>query len=82
MAYSEIASMLIGAIAGLPELIEKDRKYFRNEIRKHRSQYMRIMWTCGNLRNKLILLSFWLFPVYSEQLLNKKIHEAIERSTK
>lgn len=82
VAYSEIASMLIGAIAGLPELTEKDRKYFRNEIRKHRSQYMRIMWTCGNLRNKLILLSFWLFPVYSEQLLSKKIHEAIERSTK
>lgn len=82
VAYSEIASILVGAIAGLPELTEKDRKYYRNEIRKHQSQYMRIMWTCGNVRNKLILLSFWLFPVFSEQLLNKKTHEAIERSTK
>lgn len=82
VAYSEIASILVGAIAGLPELTEKDRKYYRNEIRKHRSQYMQIMWTCGNLRKKLILISFWLFPVFSEQLLNKKTHEAIERSTK
>lgn len=82
VAYSKIVSMLIGAIAGLPELAEEDRNHFRNEIRKHWSQYIRIMWMCGNIRNKLILLSFWLFPVFSEQLLNKKIHEAIERSTK
>lgn len=82
VAYSEIASMLIAAIAGLPELTDDERKYFRDEIRKHKAQYIQIMLTCGNIRNKLILLSFLVLPKFSENLLNKKIHEAIERSTK
>lgn len=81
VAYSQIASMLIGAIAGLPELDYEDRKKYRSEIRRHKKHYRNILWKCGNMQSKLILFSFMLLPVFSENLLNKKTHEAIRRST-
>lgn len=81
-AYSSIASMLVTAIAGLPELEEEDRKKYELMLRQHKREYCRIMRRCADTRSKIILLCYLFFPIFSERLLNKKIHEAINRATK
>lgn len=81
VVYSKIASTLVGAIAGLPELEPLDRIKYRKEIQSDNKLYWKIFSKCSDKRDKLILLSFFLLPTFSENLLNKKIHEAIKRST-
>lgn len=79
-AYSSIASMLIAAIAGLPELSKEARKQFRHEIRSHRQQFFHIARKCPKLKNKIILLCFLVAPALCENILNAKIHQIITKS--
>ena len=81
VVYSQIASQLVAAIAGLPELESSERKRFRKDIRKRMKSYFNIVIKCGNVRDKMILICFYIFPEFSEMYINKKIHEAIKRST-
>lgn len=81
VVYSKIASTLVGAIAGLPELEPLDRIKYRKEILSDKKLYWKILSKCSDKRDKLILLSFFFLPAFSENLVNKKIHEAIKRST-
>lgn len=80
VAYNSIASMLVAAIAGFPELGIEDRKYFRNVLSAHRKQYWRIFMKCSSLKSRVIMLCYWVVPSYSENLLNRKVHEAINRT--
>lgn len=80
VAYSSIASMLIAAIAGLPELSNRDCRYFRKEIFSRKEQYWRILFRCYSLRSKIILFCYWVLPSFSEKLLNRQIQKAIQRT--
>lgn len=81
-AYIRIASTLVSAIAGLPELEKTERSFFRKLILAKKHAYWRIMMKCKDYRSALPMLCFAVWPSLAEKILNKKIHEAIERSTK
>lgn len=79
--YGHIASTLVAAIAGLPELTKDDRFHYRKEILSDKRQYWKILLDCANKRDKFILLCYFLLPAFTENIANKKIHDAIRRST-
>lgn len=80
VAYAKIASMLIFAIAGIPELQTRARKHYREEIARFSSAYFRILWKCHDVKQQMVLLVYMILPVFVEQMLNRKLKAAIKRS--
>lgn len=79
VAYSQMASILIFAMAGLTELNLSSRKKFRKDIRNEGRLLWKLICKCNSKTKKLILLSYYLFPQISEVFLNRRIHRAITR---
>lgn len=80
--YTHLAKLLVGAIAGLPELEMQDRIKYRGQIRLERNLNKNIFLNCADKKYRIMLFAFFIWPKFAENYLNIKIHEAIINSKK
>lgn len=76
-----IIGMLIAAMAGLPELDNKNRKIFRKQLLMSKYEILRIAKSTKQIMPIGVAIMYIVFPSLTEKILNNRIHAAIRRST-
>lgn len=81
VVYKHITSILIFAIAGLPEIDSKSREKYRKEILSNRKLLFHLVCSSVSLTYFLILLSFLITPHLAEKLLNRRVRSTINKAS-
>lgn len=76
-----IMGMIIAAMAGLPELEPIDRKSYRKQLLKCKSQLLRMAKSTKLIMPMGVTIMYVVLPALTERILNNRIHAAIRRST-